>query len=285
MEVQKKWYIELISYIGIMFGVFIMSLSLNIFLAPNTIAPGGVTGLSIIIEKGTGVPVYLTNLIINIPLFIIGIMVLGKAFGAKTLFATITLSLFLKIIPYEFVTKDLLLASVFGGVLMGIGLGIVFKAGGTTGGTDLAGAILNKYFPKFSIASFMTTIDGIVVVIAGLVDKKVETSLYSIIALFVSMKIVDLMLEGMGYVKALLIITEKPEDISQRIMEDLERGVTMLKGKGMYTKEDKDILLCVVNRSQFTKVKDIVNMIDDKAFVMVTDIFDVIGEGFEEIKK
>lgn len=285
MGIQKKWYRELVSYIGIAFGVFIMSLSLNIFLEPNTIAPGGVTGLAIVIKKLTGMPVYLTNLIINIPLFIMGVIVLGKAFGIKTLFATMALSLFIKILPYEFVTRDLLLSSVFGGVLMGIGLGIVFKAGGTTGGTDLAGAILNKYFPKFSIASFMMTIDGIVVVIAGLVDRKVETSLYSIIALFVTMKIVDLMLEGMGYVKAFLIITEKPEDISQAIMDDLDRGVTMFNGKGMYTKEDKDILLCVVNRSQFTKVKDIVNMIDDKAFVMVTEMYEVIGEGFEEIKK
>lgn len=284
METDKRWYKEIISYIGIALGVFLMAVSLNFFLEPNTIAPGGVTGLAIVIKKGTGIPVYITNLIINIPLFIIGVKTLGKAFGVKTLFATLTLSFFFKIVPYEVVTKDLLLSAVFGGVLMGIGLGIVFKSGGTTGGTDLAGAILNKAIPKFSIATFMMMIDVCVVAIAGIVDKSVETSLYSIIALYVSMRIVDLLLEGAGYVKAFLIITEKPEEISKVLMKDLDRGVTMFKGKGMYTKEEKDVLLCVVNRSQFTKVKDIVTMVDQNAFVMVTEMYEVIGEGFKRVK-
>lgn len=285
MKSEKKWYKEVISYIGITLGVFIMAISLKLFLEPNTIAPGGVTGLAIVIKSLIGIPVYLTNLIVNVPLFIIGILALGKAFGTKTLFATLGLSVFLKIVPSQIVTQDLLLSSVFGGILLGLGLGLVFKAGGTTGGTDLAGAILNKYFPRFSISSFMMTIDGIVVIVAGLVSRKIETSLYSVIGLYVAIKVINLMLEGMGYVKAFLIITEKPEEISQAIMKDVNRGVTLFNGKGMYTKENKDILLCVVNRSQFTKVKDIVNMVDTKAFLMVTDMYEVIGEGFEEIKK
>ena len=285
MRKNNKWYTNVISYIGIALGVFMMAVSLNFFLEPNTIAPGGVTGLAIVIKSIAGIPVYLTNLLINIPLFIIGVITLGKAFGVKTLFATVVLSFFMKIVPHEVVTQDLLLSSVFGGVLLGLGLGVVFKSGGTTGGTDLAGAILNKYFPQFSTASFMMTIDIIVVAVAGIVARKIETSLYSVIALYVTMKVIDLILEGLGYVKAFLIITEKPEEISQVIMDELDRGVTLFNGKGMYTKENKDILLCVVNRSQFTKVKDIVNMVDTKAFLMVTDMYEVIGEGFEEIKK
>lgn len=284
MKNNKKWYREVISYMGIALGVLISAFSLNFFLEPNTIAPGGVTGLAIVIKSLIGIPIYLTNLVINIPLFIIGIIVLGKEFGAKTLFATLGLSLFLGIIPSEVATQDLLLSSVFGGILLGLGLGLVFKSGGTTGGTDLAGAILNKCFPRFSISSFMMTIDGIVVVIAGIVSKKLETSLYSVIALYVAIKVINLMLEGVGYVKAFLIITEKPEEISEAIMRDIGRGVTLFNGKGMYTKENKDILLCVVNRSQFTKVKDVVNMIDINAFLMVTDMYEVIGEGFKEIK-
>ena len=284
MKVQEKWYKTVISYAGIALGVFFMAVSLNFFLEPNTIAPGGVTGLAIIIKKITGVPVYITNLVINIPLFIIGILTLGKAFGAKTLYATVALSFFLKIVPYEVVTHDLLLASLFGGVLSGIGLGIVFKFGGTTGGTDLAGAILNKFFPTLSTSGFMMSIDLCVVVIAGIANKKVETSLYSIIALYISVKVIDLVLEGIGYAKGCLIITDKPEEISEVLMRDLDRGVTLFKGKGMYSKKEKDVLLCAVNRSQFVRLKEIVGLVDKDAFVMVTEIFEVLGEGFKEIK-
>ncbi|HFL3828645.1 TPA: YitT family protein [Clostridioides difficile] len=281
---EKGWYKLVLSLIGLSVGVFLLSVGLTFFLEPNTIAPGGVTGFAIVFKKITKIPVYITNLAINVPLFIIGIIILGKNFGWKTLYATALLSLFLKVIPAQAVTPDLLLASIFGGLISGIGLGIVFKFGGTTGGTDLAGSILNKVYPSLSISTFMMAIDLLVVTFAGIVDKKVETSLYSIISLFVTIKVIDLILEGIGYLKGFLIITEKPEEISEKIMKDLDRGVTLFKGKGMYTKEDKDILLCVVNRSQFTKTKEIVNSIDKEAFIMVTEMSEVLGEGFEEIK-
>ncbi|GFN34318.1 YitT family protein [Tepidimicrobium xylanilyticum] len=275
----------LLNLIGIALGVFLLAIGLTFFLEPNTIAPGGVTGFAIVFKKVTGIPVYITNLAINIPLFIIGIMVLGKNFGWKTLYATALLSLFLKIIPAQAVTQDLLLSSIFGGLVAGIGLGIVFKFGGTTGGTDLAGAILNRFFPTLSLSTFMMMIDVVVVAFAGIVDKKVETSLYSVISMYITVKVIDMILEGIGYLKGFIIITSKPEEISQRIMEDLDRGVTLFKGKGMYTKEEKDVLLCVVNRYQFTKAKDIVYNIDKDAFIMVTEMSEVLGEGFEEIKK
>lgn len=281
---KENWYKTVTSLLGLSVGAFLLAVGLVLFLEPNTIAPGGVTGFAIVFKQIVNVPVYITNLAINIPLFIIGIIVLGKSFGWKTLYCTALLSLFLKIIPEKLVTPDLLLASIFGGLVSGVGLGIVFKSGGTTGGTDLASSILNKFFPSLSIATFMMIIDVLVVIFAGVVDKKVETSLYSIISLFVSIKVIDLILEGIGYLKGFLIITNKPKEISQRIMEDLERGVTLFKGIGMYTKKEKDVLLCIVNRSQFTKVKDIVYSIDKEAFIMVTEISEVLGEGFEEIE-
>lgn len=281
---KEKWYKTLLSLVGLGVGVFLLAIGLTFFLEPNTIAPGGVTGFAIVLKKITGIPVYLTNLAINIPLFIIGMIILGKNFGWKTLYATALLSLFLKIIPIQAVTPDLLLSSIFGGLVSGIGLGIVFKFGGTTGGTDLAGSILNKLFPSLSLSTFMMAIDVVVVAFAGIVDKKVETSLYSVISLFITIKVIDLILEGIGYLKGFLIITSKPEEISKKIMEDLDRGVTLFKGKGMYTKEEKDVLLCVVNRSQFAKTKDIVYDIDKDAFIMVTEMSEVLGEGFEEIK-
>ena len=280
---EKNWYGTVLSMVGMGIGVFLMAMGLAFFLEPNIIAPGGVTGFAIVIKKVSNIPVYITNLVINIPLFIIGIITLGKNFGWKTLYATALLSLFLKVIPAQAVTPDLLLSSIFGGLITGIGLGIVFKLGGTTGGTDLAGSILNKVFPSIGISTFMMTIDLLVVAFAGIVDMKVETSLYSIISLFVSIKVIDLILEGIGYLKGFLIITNKPEEISAKIMQDLNRGVTLFKGKGMYTKEEKDVLLCVVNRSQFSKIKEIVNKIDKDAFIMVTEVSEVLGEGFEEI--
>jgi len=166
---------------------------------------------------------------------------------------------------------------------MGIGLGIVFKFGGTTGGTDLAGSILNNKFPNLSTVTFMTIIDLFVVVFAGIVDKRVETSLYSIISMYVVMKVVDGILEGIGYLKGFIIITDKAQEVSERLMIELDRGVTSLKGKGMYTKSDKEVLLCVVNRAQFSKVKKIVKEVDPRAFVMVSEIYEVLGEGFKEI--
>lgn len=283
-SIKKNWYRYVVEYIGITIGTIIMALSLNLFLEPNTIAPGGVTGLAIVIKKIAGIDVDITNLAINIPLFIFGLAALGKAFGAKTLYGTFALSFFIRILPNENLVNELLLAVVFGGVLMGIGLGIVFRFGGTTGGTDLAGAILNKYFPGFSTATFMMGIDLCVVAIAGIVDKKLETSLYSIIALYIIVKVIDLILEGLGYAKAFFIISQYPDKIGNTILETLNRGVTVLKGRGMYTGKDRDVLLCVVNRSQVTKLKEIVHEIDKNAFVMVADIYEVLGEGFKEIK-
>ncbi|KGG80513.1 membrane protein [Caloranaerobacter azorensis H53214] len=283
-NIKKNWYRYVVEYVGITIGTIIMALSIDLFLEPNTIAPGGVTGLAIVIKKITGIDVAITNLSIDIPLFIFGLIVLGKAFGAKTLYGTLSLSFFIKVLPKGSLVDELLLAAVFGGVLMGIGLGIVFRSGGTTGGTDLAAAILNKFFPNFSTATFMMSIDLCVVTIAGIVNKKLETSLYSIITLYIIVKVIDSILEGLGYAKAFFIISQYPDKIGNTILEKLNRGVTVLKGRGMYTGKDRDVLLCVVNRSQVTKLKEIVHQIDKNAFVMVADIYEVLGEGFKEIK-
>lgn len=280
MKKDEKWYMILISYILIGVGVFAMAIAINYFFAPNTIAPGGVTGFAVVAEQLIGIEIYLINLIINIPLFIFGAKALGKSTALKTLYATFLLSLFLKILPPLVLTHDLLLSSIFGGVLAGAGLGLVFKFGGTTGGTDLAGAMINDKFPQFSLAGSMMMIDLLVVTFAGLVEKNIEISLYSVIAMFTTVKVIDLVLEGVGYVKAFYIITSMPDAIGDKLMLDLNRGVTSLQGKGMYTKENKEVLLCVVSRSQFSQVKEIVKSIDPKAFVMVTEMSEVLGEGF-----
>lgn len=275
-------------YILLLIGTFILALGIYWFLEPNTIAPGGVTGLAIVIKKITGVEVAITNLIINVPLFILGLVVLGKAFGFKTALGTLFLSIYLMILN-KFgleiaLTDDLLLASIFGGICSGLGIGMVFRSGGTTGGTDLAGAILHNYFPSLSIAKLMMILDLFVIVTAGIVDKNIETSLYSMIALYTIVKVADFIVEGLDYSKSFQIVTDHPDEIGKALLENLDRGVTSLYGKGMYSGKDKQVLLCVVHRGQVAKAKKIIYDIDHRAFIMVTTTHEVLGEGFRESK-
>lgn len=287
---RNKKYNQVIDYTGITLGCALIAFSLNFFLKPHTIAPGGVTGLAIIIEKIVGLPIDFTNLALNIPLFIVGSIVIGKAFGFKTAYATVILSGFIRFFMIVFgkgamITQDLLLATIYGGIVLGIGLGIVFRFGGTTGGTDLAGAVLNKYFPAFSIAKIMMILDLMVVTFAGIVDRNIETSLYSVIALYIVVKMADFIVEDLNYAKAFYIICNNPQEVGEKILQELGRGVTALEGKGLYTGNKRDVLLCVVNRVEVVKLKRLVYDIDDKAFIMVTTVNEVLGEGFKEIKK
>ncbi len=275
----------IVDYLLITLGTMIMAFALVFFLEPNTIAPGGVTGLAIVIQRVSGIPIDVTNLAINIPLFMLGLVTLGKYFGLKTAYGTVVLSVFIRvfmnILGTDFImVNDLLLASLYGGVLVGIGMGLVFKTGGTTGGTDLAGAILHKYIPSISIPKLMMGFDLVIVAAAGIVNRKIETSLYSIIALYISVKIADFIVEDLNYAKAFYIISNRSQEIGNEILKDLNRGVTVLKAQGMYTGSDKEVLLCVVDRNQMTKLKKIVHGIDENAFVMVTTVHEVLGEGF-----
>ena len=286
---KNKGFEILIEYTGIILGCALIALGLVLFFAPNTIAPGGVTGLSVVIQKAFHIPIDVTNLAINIPLFIIGLFILGSTFGLKTIFATVTLSAFTRLFIIMFgnsyvLTSDLLLSAIYGGVIVGAGIGFVFRSGGTTGGTDLAGAIINKYFPHFSIAKSMMILDLVIVIIAGIIVKNIEISLYSAIALYIMVHMADFVIEGLNYSKAFYIISNYPEEIGRKINLELDRGVTALEGRGFYTGEQKDVLLCVVNRAQVAKLKKLVHEIDDDAFIMVTTIHEVLGEGFKQIE-
>lgn len=278
----------ILEYLFMTLGSALMAFGLHFFLEPNTIAPGGVTGLAVIIQRLIGIPMDITNLVINIPLFIAGILILGKAFGAKTAYATLMLSLFLRLFIVFFghrytITTDILLAAIYGGVTMGVGIGLVFKMGGTTGGTDLAGAMINHYLPAMSIAKLMMVLDLIIVGIAGIVDQKVETALYSVIALYILVKLADFIVEDLSYSKAFYIISRKSDIIGKRIIEELGRGVTSIDSRGVYTGEERDMLLCVVSRAQVVKLKKLVHEEDPNAFLMVSTIHEVLGEGFKEV--
>ncbi len=263
-------------------GSFIMAISINMFLLPNKIAPGGVSGIATVLFYLYRLPMGITMLILNIPLFIFGIANLGGIFGVRTLFATIMLSLAIDTTSFlPIVTNDLLLASLFGGVLMGVGLGFIFRVGGTTGGSDLAAKIIHRHIPAFTIGQVLLAIDFAVIVFATVVFKNYELALYAAVTLFVSSQIIDGIIEGVDFAKAVFIISEKSEEIANRIMNELDRGVTGLSGTGMYTKHKRQILMCILRRREIAPLKLLVREIDENAFVILTDAREVVGEGFK----
>ena len=270
-------------YGGVRGGVAITALGCSFFLIPAKIAAGGVSGLATVIYHLTGFPAGVIMLLLNLPLFILSWRVLGSIFGARTLFGTVALSLFVDLFNRWAapITEDLLLAAIYGGVLSGIGLGIAFRSGGSTGGTDMAAQLLARFFPT-SVGQALLLVDGAVIVLAGAVFG-LELAMYALIAVFISTKAIDLVQEGQSYAKACLIISDHPEPIGQAIMEQLERGVTSLEGQGMYTRHGKDVLLVIVSRMEIAAIKRIVASLDPKAFVIIHDVHEVLGEGFRRL--
>lgn len=294
----KRMFKDWKDYGWIIAGSILTAASINIFLVPYKIAPGGVTGLATVVYylSGGRFPVGMTMLALNIPLFIAGIKFIGGRFAVRTLFSTFFLSLvidatepftsyfvghYLSKLENMAPTPDLLLYSIFGGFLMGAGLGVVFKSGATTGGTDLAARIVHHFIPGFTIGQILLFIDASVVVFAAVSFRSFQLAMYAIVTLFIASKIIDAILEGVNFAKALFIISDKSDKIAERILRDLDRGVTALKGTGMYTGNGKQVLFCVVHRNQLPRLKEMVREIDKKAFIVLADIREVLGEGFK----
>ncbi|MDD4495492.1 MAG: YitT family protein [Eubacteriales bacterium] len=291
-KVLRSWK----DYIWIFLGCALTALAINIFLVPYRIAPGGVTGIATVIYYAINkvIPVGIIMLLLNLPLFLSGYKYIGRRFFVRTFFATIVLSLIVDlgkpltdsfVQNYLTVTEftsdpDILLYSIFGGGLMGVGLGLVFKFGATTGGTDLAARVVKHFAPSHTMGQLIMMIDSFVVVVAAIFFKSFQLGLYAIVALFVSAKVVDAILEGINFAKALFIISDKSEEIAKRIMAEMDRGVTGLKGTGMYTGMERQVLFCVVQRGQLQHLKRIVKSIDKDAFLILTDAREVLGEGF-----
>ncbi|WP_350344155.1 YitT family protein [Proteinivorax tanatarense] len=271
-------------YAIIVLGCLITAISLNALLIPNQIAAGGVSGFATVLFYLVNVPVSLTLVLVNIPLFITGLIYLGKKFGLRTLVGTAVLALMVELTTNMTTwTQDPLLAALYGGVLSGLGLGLVFRQRGTTGGTDLAAQLLHK-FTGLTVGQGLLGIDFLVIALAAIAFGP-ELAMYGLIALLATSKVIDLVQQGMRYSKVAFIISEYPEQVSQGIMYKLQRGVTTLSGKGAYTGKNKDIIFCVVNQMEVSRVKDLVYDIDEHAFVIVTDSQDVLGEGFGKMIK
>lgn len=269
------------SYLGIALGSVIMAFSIILFIKANKIVPGGVMGIANIINYVTGFPIGLMTLCFSVPIFLIGVFTLGKEVGIKTIYCNVVYAVVVDILDRYMtaLTGDLFLATIFGGALMGTGVAFILGFGATFGGTDLIGRIVHKYVPTIPTQWIMFGFDFLVILVGGIIFGP-ELALFSMVTIFVSTKLIDVIQEGVNYGKAFFVISEKSEEIANSILNDLARGVTSLYGKGMYTKQDKDVLYCIVARRQVVYVKNKILAIDPKAFITIGDVREVVGKGF-----
>jgi uncharacterized membrane-anchored protein YitT (DUF2179 family) len=284
---RRKFTENFFDFFLIVIGSALMGLAYNLFLIPHRIVPGGVSGLSIILNYLLKTPVGLVAIIFNVPLFVLGIKTLGRTYGLKSLVGIILSSLFIDFFTYVVsvpsATSNEILAAVYGGILLGASLGIVFRGQGSTGGTDIIGQVLNRY-TNLSIGMGILITDFVIISLAAIVFRKLETALYGYLTLFLSSKVIDLISEGWSFTRAVYIISDKATEISERIIEKLDRGVTRLYGKGEYTDVERDVLLCVLTKREIPTIRNLVKEIDPKAFIIISDVYEVLGKGFRPRK-
>ncbi|MEQ6378499.1 YitT family protein [Bacillaceae bacterium S4-13-58] len=270
----------IIEYIYVIVGAAFIATAFNLFLLPNNVASGGVAGISTITKAVFGWEPAFVQWALNIPLFLSGVLVLGKNFGMKSLVGTIVLPFFVYLTSnMEVVTTNPLLGAIFGGMGVGIGLGIVFRGKASTGGIDVAAQIIHK-FSHISLGLCIAMIDGLIVITAAMVFN-LEQGLYALIGLFATSKTIDFVQVGFNSSKNVMIISDQIEEIRKAILEDVDRGVTMLSGIGGYTNEAKNILMCVVHQNEFIKLTQIIKREDPSAFVIAMNASEVLGEGFK----
>lgn len=272
-------------YLLIVIGAVIMGFSIKNIYDPVGLVTGGVSGIAIIMKNQLAVPLWVTNTALNIPLFLASIRLKGWKFIKRTLVATVTLSVTLYVIPeVPFLMDDLFLTALFGGLLSGVGAGLVFACQATTGGTDMLAALIQRKFQHYSIAQIMQVLDALIV-LAGASIFGIRSALYALIVIFALTKVSDGIVEGLKFSKVAFIISEKSDQIAKVIMEELDRGVTGLNARGMYSGEQKHMLFCVVSKKEIVQLKELVVGQDSQAFVIVSDAREVLGEGFIEFRQ
>jgi uncharacterized membrane-anchored protein YitT (DUF2179 family) len=287
---MKRDWPAIRDYILILAGALAQAVSLRLFMVPAQLASGGISGISQMINHFTGWPIGLMVFIGNIPLFLLGWRLLGgRRFAMRTLVAVIAYSFFteavlwLPFFPRDGITNDLVLNSLYGAVVSGIGYGLVYRAQGTSGGSDILARILNRWQGVPMTQSYLMT-DTLVILAAGFIFGW-QKALYAIIVLYVSGLVVDSTLEGAGTVRTALIITDKCREVAGRVLAEMERGMTILEGTGAYTGERRPALYCVVTRSEVQQLKTIVQEADPKAFMVIGMAHEALGEGFQQFKK
>jgi uncharacterized membrane-anchored protein YitT (DUF2179 family) len=274
---------KILEYAVITLGSTIFALAMVLFLLPYKIAPGGVTGLAVIINRLTQLPAGAIMLAFNIPIFLIGIKILGMDYSAKSLYSNIIISLFTdifnEVLHLKLAIGDPILAPIFGGVVFGIGLGLMIKVGGGTSGVNTLSLILMRYTNLKQGASIFVMNSGIILV-AGVIFKSADLALYGYLAMYASSVVIDMMVEGMEYARGAYIISDRSLEIADVVLYELGRGATALKVQGLYTYEEKNMLLVVVTRKEIHDLVAIVKKIDPTAFVIITPIHEVLGKGF-----
>ena len=273
---------QFMAWVQIVIGCVIGAAAYPTFLDPGKIAPGGLTGVAMILKHLWGWDIGITSLILNIPLFVVGYKAMGRVFAFRSLGATILFSLMIDLLPLREIPVEPILGTLYGGILLGIGLGFILRRGATTRGTAMAARMLHKYLPFLSVGMFLFLIDCVVVIAAWIFIGSSE-ALYALICIFVSGKAVDMVMLGLSSNKACFVISDAWERVSQRLMNEMERGVTQLTAKGAYTGKDRPVVLCVLPPQEVSRLKEIVRQEDEKAFMFITEAHEALGEGFSSL--
>ena len=276
----KKYALE---YIYIIIGAFLMAVSTALFLLPNQLSTGGISGISTILYYLCNYPVGLTMLLMNVPLFVIAMVKVNKRLFFKSILGTVLLSVFIDLLEnLSPITNDRFLACIYGGIIMGIGTAIILKAGASTGGTDLLSYVIRAYNNKFKSSRVIIIADTIIIFFNIIFFKEIEIGLYSVIAIYLMGKMIDIIFEGIYFTKIMFIISEKYEEISKKIGILVKRGSTGIYSKGMYSGKQNVMLFCVASRKEVAEIKQIIKQIDKNAFIVTTDAIETLGKGFSE---
>lgn len=271
-----------IAYAQIALGCVIGAMAYPFFLTPNYISPGGLTGVAMVLNFLFTVPVGTTSLLLNIPLFLIGYRSMGRVFVFRSLIAMLLFSFLIDLLPLPAATTQPLLGAIFGGVLLGVGLGLILRGGATTGGTDMAARMVHTRFQHLTVGALLFGLDCISVLMAGLFIE-VEYALYALICIYISSKVIDMVMLGTSREKACYVISTQHEKIKRELMDKLERGVTVLQAEGGWSGAERPVLLCVLTPQELTQLKAIVRSHDETAFVFISDAHEVLGEGFRKL--
>lgn len=275
---MKKWLKE---YLLIISGALIMAVGYNFFLIPNRIASGGAGGIATVLNARFGLNVSLTVLVINALLFAVSWRTMPRYVFVRSAAGTVALTAFLELTSFfPAFTNDVLLSSVFGGAIMGVGIGIVIRNKASTGGSDFLAVILHYVFKHISVAKLILIIDGIIIISGGILLGDYTLMLYATLSAYIAVKVADSMVQGGVSAKSAYIISKNNEVISKLILEKLDRGVTGIYGRGMYTGSDMTVLLCIVKRNEIPRLRDIVKSADENAFIILSEVREVLGKGF-----
>ncbi len=273
-----------IGYVYIVLGCAVGGAAYPFFLVPNGIAPGGLTGVATVLNYLFGAPVGVTSLLLNVPLFLMGYKLMGGSFAFRSLIATVLFSLFIDLFKFPPLTDDVLLASVYGAIMLGVGLGLILRGGATTGGSDMIAKLIHHRLPFITVGMVIMLVDCLVILLAAF-TMSTRAALYSLICIFVSARVIDLVLAGLGSAKMCFVVSGESERISSRIMKEMDRGVTLLPAIGGYTGKETRALISVVDQKEVMKVKRIVRETDSRAFMFITDTHETLGEGFHSLEK